>query len=178
VRAILYHELALLAAGVAIIGATWGGANSVGAWTFALLWLMRLSAKLNLFMGVGFFEDEFLPEHLRYFRSFFAIRPVNSLFVVSMIASTVAITVLVRKTLSLNASAFEIASFSLLASLLGLAMLEHWCLVLPLPLTNLWNWWLRSPTEHVNRATTGATGAAVAPTRRGECQSAEPASLV
>jgi putative photosynthetic complex assembly protein 2 len=154
VRAILYHELALVAAGVAIIGATWGGANPVGAWTFALLWLMRLSAKLNLFMGVGFFEDEFLPEHLRYFRSFFANRPINSLFVVSMIASTVTITALVRKTLSPDASAFEIASFALLASLLGLAMLEHWCLVLPLPLTALWNWWLRSPTESVGRATT------------------------
>ena len=156
VRAILYHELALLAAGIAIVAMTWGGANPLGAWTFALLWLMRLSAKLNLFMGVGFFEDEFLPEHLRYFRSFFANRPVNSLFVVSMIASTITFTVLVRKTLSADAGAFEIASFALLASLLGLAMLEHWCLVLPLPLTALWNWWLRSSTKPVNRATTDA----------------------
>ena len=156
VRAILYHELALLAAGVAIIGVTWGGSNPLGAWTFALLWLMRLSAKLNLFMGVGFFEDEFLPEHLRYFSSFFANRPINSLFVVSMIGSMVTATALVRKTMSPDASAFEIASFALLASLLGLAMLEHWCLVLPLRLTALWNWWLRSQTNPANRITTDA----------------------
>jgi putative photosynthetic complex assembly protein 2 len=156
VRAILYHELALLAAGVAIIGVTWGGANPVGAWTFALLWLMRLSAKLNLFMGVGFFDDEFLPEHLRYLKSFFADRPVNSLFVVSMILSMVAMTALVRGTMSPHATAFEIASFALLASLLGLAMLEHCCLVLPLPLTSLWNWWLRWPIKPANDITADA----------------------
>ena len=150
VRAILYHELALLAAGIAIIVVTWGGANPVGAWTFALLWLMRLSAKLNLFMGVGFFDDEFLPEHLRYLSSFFADRPINSLFVVSMVVSMLTVTVLVRKTMSPHASAFEIASFALLASLLGLAMLEHCCLVLPLPLTSLWNWWLRWPIKPAN----------------------------
>ena len=156
VRAILYHELALLAAGVAIVGVTWGGANPVGTRTFALLWLMRLSAKLNLFMGVGFFDDEFLPENLRYFKSFFATRPINSLFVVSMIVSMLAITALVRKTMSPEASAFEIASFALLASLLGLAILEHCCLVVPLPLTALWNWWLRSPTKPCKRITADA----------------------
>jgi hypothetical protein len=61
-----------------------------------------------------------------------------------------------RKTMSPDASAFDSASFALLSSLLGLAILEHWCLVLPLRLTALWNWWLQSPTEPANLMATDA----------------------
>jgi hypothetical protein len=75
---------------------------------------------------------------------------------VSVIGSIVATSIFVRKTMSPDASAFEIASFALLSSLLGLAMLEHWCLVLPLRLTALRNWWLRSPPKPANRITTDA----------------------
>ena len=42
------------------------GANQVGLWTFVILWAMRQSAKLNVFLGVRNLSEEFLPEHLRY----------------------------------------------------------------------------------------------------------------
>src|ERR1700760_1864308 len=61
ISAILYHELALVAFGVGIIALTWQGANQVGAATFLILWIMRLSAKLNLFLGVPFLNDDLLP---------------------------------------------------------------------------------------------------------------------
>ena len=35
-----------------MVALTWGGANQVGTWTFLVLWVMRLSAKLNVFLGV------------------------------------------------------------------------------------------------------------------------------
>ncbi len=41
----IWHELAIAASGVAIALATLGGQNQIALVTFAVLWLMRLSAK-------------------------------------------------------------------------------------------------------------------------------------
>ena len=51
VQAILWHELGILAVLALIAALTWGHPNPVALWTFGLLWAMRLSAKLNLFLG-------------------------------------------------------------------------------------------------------------------------------
>lgn len=51
VRAILWHELAIIAVGLAVVTVTWGQPNQVGTQTFLVLWVMRTSAKLNLFLG-------------------------------------------------------------------------------------------------------------------------------
>jgi putative photosynthetic complex assembly protein 2 len=40
--------------------------NQVGTGTFAVLWVMRISAKLNLFLGVRNLSEELLPPHLAY----------------------------------------------------------------------------------------------------------------
>src|SRR4029450_2191513 len=71
-QAILWHELAILASAVLVVTLTWGAANQVGTWTFLLLWLMRLSTKLNLFLGVPNLAEGLLPDHLRYLASFLA----------------------------------------------------------------------------------------------------------
>ena len=71
VQAILYHELALVVSGAAVVAVTWDGANQIGLWTFVVLWAMRLSAKLNLFLGVPISTTQFLPSHLQYLTSFF-----------------------------------------------------------------------------------------------------------
>ena len=77
VRAILWHELAILAVGLLIVVLTWGLPNQVGTWTFLVLWSMRTSAKLNLFFGVRNLSEEFLPPHLAYLESFFRRRAMN-----------------------------------------------------------------------------------------------------
>ena len=46
VRAILWHELAILAVGLAVVAVTWQQPNQVGTQTFVVLWVMRASAKL------------------------------------------------------------------------------------------------------------------------------------
>jgi len=74
VRAILWHELAILAVGVAIVVVTWGQPNQVGTMTFLVLWVMRTSAKLNLFFGVRNLSDEsFIAQ--RTTGSFIGIQP-------------------------------------------------------------------------------------------------------
>ena len=62
VQACIDHELAILGTGVAVLWATWGAPNHVGLWTFMILWGMRLSAKLNVFLGVLNLGEPFLPE--------------------------------------------------------------------------------------------------------------------
>lgn len=147
VRAILYHELALLASGAAAILVTAGGANRTGAWTFAILFVMRVSAKLNVFLGVPNLTEGFLPGHLAYLKSFFARKPMNLLFPVSVTACTVALVVLWQRAgLAGDAGA---TGPILLATLVALALLEHWFLVLPLPVEALWTWGLASRSPAV-----------------------------
>jgi putative photosynthetic complex assembly protein 2 len=149
VQAILWHELLIVAAAAVIVVLGWRGANSVGASTFLLLWAMRQSAKLNLFLGVPNLGDEYLPEHLKYLRSFFRRRPMNLLFPLSVTLGTLfAATVIGDARAAANGS-FEAVGACLIATLAVLAVLEHWFLVLPLPVSALWSWGMRSRSRLV-----------------------------
>lgn len=141
---VIHHELALLVLGAAVIAATWAQPNQTGLWTFAVLWVMRQSAKLNIFLGVRNLYESFLPPHLRYLHSYFRREAMNPLFPVSVIASTAVAVPLWVAAVAPATSAAQAASLSLVGSLLALAILEHWFLVLPLPSENLWKWALRS----------------------------------
>ena len=149
VMAILYHELALVVLGAAIMALTWQQPNQLALWTFAVLWLMRLSAKLNVFLGVRNLNEQFLPEHLRYMHSYFRQRPSNALFPVSVIAVTVLAASAWHSAVMISLGAFEATAFSFVAMLLSLALLEHWFMVLPLPSEKLWEWGMRSRAPHV-----------------------------
>lgn len=142
-QAILWHELALLASGAAILAATWGGSNRTGLWVFGLLWVLRTSAKLNLHLGVPNPGDGLLPEHLRHLASFFSRRPMNALFPVSITLATLALAHLAGLVAAAPAGSLEAVATSLLAALLALGLLEHWLMVLPIPETALWGWALR-----------------------------------
>jgi putative photosynthetic complex assembly protein 2 len=63
---------------------------------------------------------------------------MNALFPVSVTGGTIAVVVLVQH--GLGASDFEAAAFTLVAALMALAVIEHWFLMLPLPLDGLWTW--------------------------------------
>jgi hypothetical protein len=103
VRAILWHELGILAVGLVIVAITWNAPNQVGTGTFVVLWVMRTSAKLNLFLGVRNLSEEFLPPHLRYMESFFRRRAVNLLFPVAVTAASLALALLVARAIDDNA---------------------------------------------------------------------------
>jgi putative photosynthetic complex assembly protein 2 len=134
---------------------TWGGENQIGAWTFMVLWWMRLSTKLNVFLGVPNLTEEFLPEHLQYLKRFFTKKPMNLLFPMSVTLSTVAAFWLIRQAAE-GADAFASAGFTFLAALTALAVLEHWFLVLPLPVAALWSWGLRSHADTPGRSRASA----------------------
>ena len=144
VAAVLYHELAILAGGALVVAAAWGGVNQVGVWTYMILWGMRLSAKLNVFLGVRNLNEEFLPAHLAFLQSYLTRKWMNPLFPVSVLASTILAGVLVQRAAAPGADAFTTASYALLATMTVLALVEHWFLVLPLPFAQLWRWGMRS----------------------------------
>jgi putative photosynthetic complex assembly protein 2 len=143
VLTILWHELALIAMGLGIAALTWGAPNQVATWTFALLWVMRLSAKFNLFLGVRNRGEEFLPSHLLYLGSYFRRRKFNALLPLSVIAGGVVAALMIGAAIDAG-SAAERTGLLLVASLLVLALLEHLLLVTPLPPTLLWRWALRT----------------------------------
>ena len=140
--ATLYHELAILVSAAIILATTWGGPNQVGAWTFVILWGMRQSAKLNVFLGVRNLNEQFLPRHLRYLGSYLVQKPMNLLFPVSVTISSVIAGLLVSA--AAHAGGFAATGLIFLATMMILANLEHWFLVLPIPIEKLWKWSLKS----------------------------------
>jgi putative photosynthetic complex assembly protein 2 len=140
----LWHELAIIASGIVIVALTWGAKNQIGMWTFMVLWWMHQSAKLNVFLGVRNLNEEFLPEHLQFLKSFLTKKPMNLLFPLSITISMVILVKLVEAAANSHGSRFDAAGFCFLAMLMGLAILEHWLLMLPLPAAALWGWSLKS----------------------------------
>lgn len=136
IAAILWHELAIIGMAVLLAALAQGGENQVGPWTFLLLWAMRTSAKLNLFLGVRNPGEEFLPDHLRYLGSHFRRARMNPLFPLSLAGSALLAGLLLRHALA--AEEAEAVGFTLLGSLAALAAVEHAALMLPLPLEGLW----------------------------------------
>ncbi|MCF1182900.1 DUF3623 domain-containing protein [Marichromatium gracile] len=159
----LYHELAIIATAVFLILIAWEQPNQVGVWTFMVLWLMRWSAKLNLFFGVPNLNEDWLPEHLRYLKSYMPNRGMNLLFPISITVSTVVVVLMVLEAIAPHSAGAAAVRLSLATTLLALALLEHWLLVLPLPDEALWSWALpnRQDAAKGDQGGSGADGGAL-----------------
>jgi len=144
-QAILYHELALLACGAAILVLTWNGSNQVGLWTFVALWVLRQSAKINLFLGVPVTNDELMPDAVKFLKTYFARKPVGAFFPVSVTLATAALVIMIQRIVEVAATPFEVVSLTLVSTLFALGVVEHWFMLLPLPALTLWGWGMRSP---------------------------------
>ncbi len=143
-QTLIYHEIAIALTAAAIVYITWDAPNQFGLWTFLVLWIARLSAKFNVFLGVPNLSEEFLAPHLKYLASYFSRRPMNLLFPISVTLSTLATAAFVMAAATDTATDFETAGWTLLATMAALAVIEHWFLVVPLPATALWSWGLKS----------------------------------
>ncbi|MEM8804005.1 MAG: putative photosynthetic complex assembly protein PuhE [Pseudomonadota bacterium] len=141
---IAYHEIVLTILFAFVVLASLAAENMVGCWTYLILYFARISAKLNLFLGVRYINTEFLPRHLAHLGSHFRIAKMNWLFPLSVTALTFALAYWFER-LSAATSQADQAGFALLAGLTALALLEHWLLVLPLPDAKLWRWMLPAP---------------------------------
>lgn len=147
VETLLWHELSIIATAAVIAYLTWNAPNQVGFWTFTILWIMRTSAKLNVFFGARNLSKEFLPAHLRYLSAYLNERPMNLFFPVSVTLGTIATAMLIDRAGADAVSPADAAGYTFLATILGLAVLEHWLLMLPLPVSAPWNWSLKSRAQ-------------------------------
>lgn len=153
----LWHELLIIGIGVLLLLLTREAVNPVAAWTFVILWVMRWSAKLNLFLGVPNLNAEFFPPHLRYLETYVTRRAMNLLFPVSVTAGTFVAAVLISHAFTTTSEFGAVAGLTL-GTLMALAVLEHWFMVVPLRDAELWRWAL----PRNDSATTGNDRAAVA----------------
>lgn len=142
IQANLYHEAATIAGAGIVVLISWGAENQIGMWTYLLLWGMQLSAKLNVFLGVRNLSEEFLPAHMQHLKSFLRRKPMNLLFPFSVVIGTLLTAWLVQLVMVAQPGSLAAVGWTFLASLMALAVLEHWFLVLPFPATALWQWFL------------------------------------
>ena len=141
---ILWHELVLVAALLAIWAISDGVANTTGLWTFVILFFARISAKLNLFFGVPRIHTEFLPRPLAHLASHFRHARMNWVFPLSVTALTFAAACWMERAAAAPTDA-ALVGHVLLTALTLLALLEHWFMVVPLPDQKLWRWMLPDP---------------------------------
>jgi len=153
---IAYHEAALVVAFVAMIIGTAGMANSFGMWTFGVLYFARISAKLNLYLGVPKIQLDFIPDALSHVPSHFRIKPMNWLFPVSITGLSFAIACWLERLYAVDTPG-AITGFTLLTALTALALFEHWMMVVPIPDERLWRWMLPDTRPLTPKPTTRKT---------------------
>lgn len=135
---LIYHEVAMFVCLLVMAAATWHKPNQTATLTFLLLFVMRLSAKFNIFAGVPHLSTEMMPDHMRYLASYFKIAPPRWFFVASVSSIAVLAAYLADKALS---SQGGIATgYALAFALVALAFLEHGFLVVPWQDTAIFRW--------------------------------------
>ena len=137
---LIYHEIALFITLIAIAALTWQASNQIGLWVFAILFVMRLSAKFNIFLGVPNLTEEFFPAHLEHLKSYLPKRAMNWLMPISLSASAGAAVWLWYSLGKNDLTDGNEISLVILMTLIGLGMLEHVFLITPLPDAALWRW--------------------------------------
>jgi putative photosynthetic complex assembly protein 2 len=147
--AVIHHEVALFVTLLGLVALTWRAPNQVATWTFGVLWVMRLSAKLNVFLGVRNLSEDFIPEHLQYLRSYFRRAKLNPLMPLSILGASAALVWMVELARTQGPHGAAGVGTTLVATMLGLAVLEHVFLAVPVPDAVLWKWALRRPEKDV-----------------------------
>lgn len=135
---VIHHEIALAAQLALLIALCWGQPNQAAPLTFGALFALRLSAKLNLFLGVANLSDEIFPAHLAYLKSYFGTRRINPLYPLSLLLGA-GFTIWAWQAAA-DATPAAQATLRMVAGLAALGVVEHLFLVLPLRDGAMWRW--------------------------------------
>ena len=133
------HEIALL---LTVLGLLWlmkDAENTTGLLAFLLLWVMRISTKLNIYLGARHAISDMLPDRLSYLKSYFRTDRTSGWFYVSLSASALLLIWLVVAAATAETDHAAV-KWTLLAAFAGLALIEHLFLVLPVRDSALWGW--------------------------------------
>lgn len=144
---LIYHELAIAAVMLIMVSLTWNSANMTGTVIFSLLFALRLSAKLNLYVGVPNMSDEIMPGHLEYLKTYFGPRRLHGALAFSLVALLALSIWLGMRALEAPADSFAAVSATLVFTLAALGSLEHLFLALPFRDGALWRWAVPGNTQ-------------------------------
>lgn len=133
----IWHEVSVLLAGGVILTLLHDAVNTTALYSFLVLWLMRWSAKLNLFFGMPNFNTDWFPKRLAYAHSYIRRSPVTWFFPLSVFVASMVATHLISTALSLPPE--QSLMMILPGMLLLLAILEHVFMALPIADSELWN---------------------------------------
>lgn len=141
-RTVAWHELLLFSILCALFFASFTADNGFALWTFLVLFLARISAKLNLFLGVPRINTDFLPKPLSHLSSYFRQGPVSGFFPLSVTLLALAVGCFLERLWRAHGAADQgaIIGFTLLSMLTALALLEHWFMVWRVRDDKLWRW--------------------------------------
>ncbi len=140
---VIHHEVALALTALLLISLSWNAPNQIGATVFVMLFFLRLSTKLNMYVGVPNSTAEMLPPHLTYLKTYFGPNRMTW-----QLAASIAVIFAITCWFGALASRAEIGSAemagaSLLTTLCLLGWLEHLFLALPFRDGMLWGWAFR-----------------------------------
>lgn len=139
-RTIMHHEFALLAALIAIWAINYANGNMMGIYTFGLLWVMRLSAKLTIFSGAPTLSIDMMPHRLAHMKTYFRVDRIGPVFWASMATNSVLLVAAIWCLLTETIHAGARVGLVMLTTLVALAVLEHLFMVLPMRESALWGW--------------------------------------
>lgn len=144
---VIHHEIMIACAAVSIVALTWDAPNQTGTLAFLTLAAMRLSAKLNIFLGVPNLAHEMLPARLDYLKSYFRKRRFNGFFPVSVALSLWGAFHFGAAAFGAGAAGDPAATGAMLVfTILVLGLLEHFFMILPVQDSALWRWAMPAQT--------------------------------
>jgi len=146
---VIHHEIALALTALMLISLSWNAPNQIGAMVFVLMFGLRLSSKINLFVGVPNTTTEMMPEHLGYLKSYFGPNRLTLLLGVSIAGIVVLAVWFAQLAMVAPAGSPEMVGASLLTALCLLGSLEHLFLALPFRDGMLWGWAFKRRSDPV-----------------------------
>ncbi len=137
---IAHHEYALvmMLTSLAFLDTNIGSGMAIK--TFALLWVLRLGAKLTMFSGAPELSTNMMPERLTYMTTYFRHDRISAAFWLSLGFCGVFFAAGLYALLNVNYEVTIQAQVIMLTTLVGLAIVEHLFMVLPVPDSKLWSW--------------------------------------
>jgi putative photosynthetic complex assembly protein 2 len=144
-----HHEFTLLGALVVIGLIDMTGGSAMASKTFACMWLMRIGAKFAIFSGVPKLSVEMMPERLAYLQTYFRSDRIGWGFWASITGCTLFFASGLYALTHVDYGSVAETQTIMLTALVGLAVIEHFFMVLPVADSRLWSWAM--PNSRTNK---------------------------
>jgi putative photosynthetic complex assembly protein 2 len=137
---LIYHEIALFVTLILIAALTRNEINQVALWAYGVLFVMRLSSKFNIFLGVPNLTEEFFPDHLAHLKTYIPQKAMNPLMPISILGCLGLGYYVWAALMAQTVGTPNHIGLVMILTLVGLGLLEHIFMITPLPDAALWRW--------------------------------------